>query len=96
MLCLPFHFFYAVISLQHEVGIIIIWLVVGGFTGLEDKWGDVVVSENMCVPIIKVDFIDIKVEDMWIHFDSSTGPTEDTYCLHPSIPIHISHRRVVD
>ena len=37
MLSLPFQFFYAVISLQIEVGPIIIWLVVGGVYGLEEK-----------------------------------------------------------
>ena len=51
MLSLPFHFCCAVISLQLEVGPIIIWLVVGRVVGLEDKWGDVVGSENMCGPI---------------------------------------------
>ena len=43
MLSLPFHFCYAVIILQLEVGPNIIWLVVGGVAGLKDKWGDVVV-----------------------------------------------------
>ena len=42
MLSLPFKIFYAVISLQLEVGPILIWLVVGGVAYLEDKWGDVV------------------------------------------------------
>ena len=54
MLSLPFRFCYAVISLQLEVGPIIIWLVVGGVTCLQDKWGDVVGSKNMCGPIIEV------------------------------------------
>ena len=40
MLSLPFHFCYALISLQLEFGSIIIWLVVDGVDCLEDKWGD--------------------------------------------------------
>ena len=51
MLSLPFHFFYAVISLQLEVGPIIIWLVVGGVTILEYKWVYVVGLENIYGPI---------------------------------------------
>ena len=66
MMSLPFDFFYAVISLQLEVGPIIIWLVVGGVACLEDKWGYVVGSQNMCGPIIGVDFMAVKEEDMWI------------------------------
>ena len=54
MLSLPFQFCYAVIYIQIEAGTIIIWLVVGGVAGLEDKWVDVVESENMCGPIIEV------------------------------------------
>ena len=50
MMYLPFQFFYAIISLQLEVGPIIIGLVVGGVPGLEDKWGDVVKLEKMCGP----------------------------------------------
>ena len=60
MLYLPFQFCYAVISLQLEVGLIIIWLVVDGVAGLEDKWGDVVGSEKMCGPIIEVAIMAIK------------------------------------
>ena len=75
MLSLTFHFFYAVISLQLEVETIIIWLVVGGVAALEDKWGDVVGSDKMCGPIIKVAVIVIKEEDLWIELDSSTGRT---------------------
>ena len=41
MLFLLFKICYSVISLQLEVGPIIIGLVVGGVAGLEDKWGDV-------------------------------------------------------
>ena len=48
MLSLTFHFCYAIISLQIQVGSIIIWLVVGGVVFVEDKWGDVVGSEKMC------------------------------------------------
>ena len=40
MLYLLFQFCYAVISLQLEVGTIIIWLVVGGVSGLNNKWGN--------------------------------------------------------
>ena len=54
MLSLPFQFCLSVISFQLEVGPIIIWLAVGGVVGLEGKWGDVVRSEKMCGPIIKV------------------------------------------
>ena len=66
MLSLPFHFCYAVIYLQLQVGPVIIWLVVGGVACLEDKWGDVVGSEKMCGPIIKVAVIAVKEEDLWI------------------------------
>ena len=45
MLSLPFHFCYAVISIQIEVGPIIVWMVVGGVVGLEYKYGDVMGSE---------------------------------------------------
>ena len=64
MLSLPFHFCCAVISLQLEIGPIIIWLVVGRVAGLEDKWGDVVGSENMRGPIIEVAIMDVKEEDL--------------------------------
>ena len=90
MLYLSFQFWYAIISLQLEVGAIIIGLVVGGVVGLEDKWGYVVVSDKMCGPIIKVAVMDLKEEDLWIELASSTGTTDETHCLHPSIPIHIS------
>ena len=90
MLYLPFHFFRAVISLQLQVGPVIIWLIDGGVACLEDKWGDVVVSKKMCGPIIEVAFMAIKEEDLGGDIGSSTGPTEDTHCLRPSIPVHIS------
>ena len=90
MLSLPFHFFCAVISLQLEVGTIIIWVVVSGVACLEDKWGDVVGLQNMCGPIIEVAVVDVKEEDLGVHLASSTGPTEDTCCLNPAIPVHIS------
>ena len=67
-----------------------------GFTGLEDKWVDVVVSENMCGPIIEVDVVNVKEEDLWIQLASSTCPTEENHCLHLAIPVHISGWRVVD
>ena len=93
---LPFHFCYSVIYLQIEVGPIIIWLVIGGVACLEDKWGYVVVSDNMCGTIIEVSAMAVKEEDLWVQLSSSTGPTEETYCLHPDIPDHIPRRRVVD
>ena len=96
MLYLPFNFCYAVISLQIEVGPIIIWLVVGGVACLEDKWGDVVGSQNMCGLIIKVAVMAVKEEDLGVDIAISTGPTEETHLLHPAIPIHISRRRIVD
>ena len=83
MLSLPFHFCYAVISLQLQDGPVIIWMVVGEFACLEDKWGYAVVSEKMCGPITKVAVMAVKEEDMGVDIDSSTGPTEETYCLHP-------------
>ena len=61
---LPFQFCYAVISLQLEVGPIINWLVAGGVTCLEDKWGYVVGSQNMCGSIIKVAVMAVKEEDL--------------------------------
>ena len=60
ILSLSFHFCYVVIYLQLEVGLIIICLVVGGVACIEDKWGDVVVSEKMCGHIIKVAVIAVK------------------------------------
>ena len=42
MLSLSFQFRYAGISLQLEVGPIIIGMVLGGVSGLKYKWGDVV------------------------------------------------------
>ena len=84
-----------VISLQLEVGPIIIWLVIGGVTCLQDKWGDVVGSQNMCGPIIKVAVMAVKEEDLGVNLARSTGPTEETHCLHPAIPVHISRRRTV-
>ena len=96
MLSLPFHFFYAVISLQLEVGPIIIWLVVGGVTGLQDKRGDVAGSQNMCGPIIEVAVMAVKEEDLVVYIAIFTGPTEETHCLHPDIPIHTSQLLIVD
>ena len=90
MLSLPFHFCCAVISLQLQVGPVIIWLVVGGVACLEDKWVDSVVSEKMWGPIIEVDVMVVKEEDLEVGLASSTGPTEETHCLHPDIPVHIS------
>ena len=53
MLSLKFHFFYAVISLQLQVGPVIIGLVVDGVACLEDKCGYVVGLEKMCGPSSK-------------------------------------------
>ena len=50
----------------------------------------------MCGPIIEVAVMAAKEEVMGVDLASSTGPTEDTHCLHPDIPAHISRRRVVD
>ena len=60
ILSLPFDFCYAVISIQLEVGTIIIWLVVGGVACLEDKWGYMVGSQNTCGPIIEVAVMTVK------------------------------------
>ena len=95
MLSLPIIFCCAVISLQLEVGPIIIWLVIGGVACLEDKWGDVVGLQNMCSPIIEVDVMAVKEEDLGVHLARSTGPTEETHCLYPAIPVHIPQRRTV-
>ena len=96
MLSLPFHFFYAVIYLQLQVGPIITWLVVGGAACLEDKWGDVVGLEKMCGPIIELAVMDVKEENLGVDISISTGSTEETHCLHLAIPFHISRRRVVE
>ena len=96
MMSLPFNFCYAATSLQLDVGPIIIWLVICGVACLEDKWGDVVESKNMCGTIIKVAIVAVKEEDMGVHLARSTGPTEENHCLHPAIPVHISQRRTVD
>ena len=79
MLSLPFDFCYSVISIQLEVVPIIIWLVIGGVTCLEDKWGYVVGLKNMCGPIIEVAVVAVKEEDLEVHLASSTGPTEGQY-----------------
>ena len=60
MLSLSFNFCYVVISLQLQVGTVIIWLVAVGVACLEDKWGDMVGSEKMCGPIIQVAVMDVK------------------------------------
>ena len=49
----------------------------------------------MYVPIIEVAVMAVKEEDLGIHLARSTGPTEETHCLHPSIPVHISRRHTV-
>ena len=60
MLSLPFQFCYAVISLQIEVGPIIIWMIADGVTCPEDKWVGVVGSDKMCGPIIEVAVMAVK------------------------------------
>ena len=90
MLSLLFKCFYAVISLHLEVGIIIIGMVVGGVAGREYKWVDVVGLAKMSIPIIEVAVMAIKEEYMLIELARSTGSTEETHCLHPDIPVHIS------
>ena len=95
MLSLPFRFCYAVISLQLEVGPIIIWLIIYGVTCLQDKWGDVVGLKNICGPIIKVAVIAVKEEDLGVHLARYTDARKETHCLHLDIPIHISRRRTV-
>ena len=60
MMYLSFLFFYAVISLQIQVRPVIIRLVVGGVACLENKRGNVVGSEKICGPIIKVAIVDVK------------------------------------
>ena len=96
MLSLTFHFLHAIISLQLKVGPIITWMVVLGVSGLEYKWVDVVVSEKICGPIINVAVMDAKEEYLWIELAISTGNNEETHCLCPDIPVHISQRSVVD
>ena len=96
MLFLTFQFCYAVIYIQLEVGLIIIWLFIGGATGLENKQGDVVLLEKMRGPIIKMAVMSVKEEDLLIELTSTTGPTEETHLFHRSIPVHIYRRRVVD
>ena len=95
MLSLPFRFCYTVISLHNAVGPIIIWLVIGGVTCLQDKWGNVVGSKNMCGPITEVAVMAVKEEDLGVHLARYTGARKETHCLHPDIPIHIYRRRTV-
>ena len=85
-----FTFAKAVIFLQLEVRPIIIWMAVGGVIGLDYKWEDVVVLDNICGPIIKLAFISIKEVELWIELAGSIGPTEKTCFLHPDTPVHIS------
>ena len=66
MLSMPFYFCYAVISIQLQVGPVIICRVAGGVACLEDKWGDVVGSEKMCGPFIGVAVMSIKEEDLGV------------------------------
>ena len=95
VISLPFHFCCAIISLQFQVGPVIIWLVAGGVACLEDKWVDVVGSEKMCGPIIEVAVMAVKEEDLGVDLSRSKGPNEKTRCLHPATPVHISRRRTV-
>ena len=75
MMSLPFNFCYSVISLQLQVGPIIICLVVDGVACPGDKWGYVVILENMCGPIIEVAVMALKDEDMGVDLDIYTSPT---------------------
>ena len=43
----------------------------------------------MCGPIIEVDVMAVKEEDLGVDLDISIGPTENNHCLHPAIPVHI-------
>ena len=79
MLYLPFHFFYAVISLLIQVGPVIIWMVVGGVACLDNKWGDVVGLDKICVPIIKGAVMEVKEENLGVEIASSTCPTLETH-----------------
>ena len=54
------------------------------------------VSENICGPIIEVDVVAVKEEDLGVDLARSTGPTEETHCIHPAIPVHITRRSVVE
>ena len=85
MLSMPYQIFYAVISIQPQVGPNIICLVVGGVTYLEDKWGDMVGSEKMCGPFIEVAIMAIKEEDLGCKLASYIVPTEETHFLHPAM-----------
>ena len=49
----------------------------------------------MCGSIIEVAFMAVKEEDLGGDLASSTGPTEETHCLHPVTPVHISGQSVV-
>ena len=60
VLSFPFHFCYAAISLQLQVGTVIIFMVVSVVACLEDKQGDVVGSGKMCGLIIEVAVMAIK------------------------------------
>ena len=96
MLSMSFKFCYTAISLQLEVGPVIIWLVIGGVAGLKDKWGDVVGLEKICCPFIKLAVMAAKEEDLWIELARSTGTTEETHCLNQAIPVYIYRRHVVE
>ena len=90
VLSLPIHYCRAVISLQHAVVPIIIWLVIGGVACLGNKWVDVVGSQNMCGHIIEVAVMAVKEEDPGVHLARSTGARKETHFLHSAIPVHIS------
>ena len=60
MMSLPFQLCSAVISIQLEVGPIIIWLVVVGVAGLEDKYVDVVGSGNICGLFVEMSVMAVK------------------------------------
>ena len=51
--------------------------------------------EKICGPLVEVAVMAVKEEDLGVELAISTGPTEDTHCLHPAIPIHMSRRSTV-
>ena len=54
MMYLPFHFCFSIISIQLQVGPVIICLVVGVVACLKDKWGDLIGLEKVCAPFNEV------------------------------------------
>ena len=96
VLSMQFQLCYAIISLQLDVGPIIIWLVVGGVFGIEDKWGVVVKLEKICCPIINIAVMAVKKEDPLIELARSTGTTTKSHYLCPSTTVNISQHNFVE